>query len=111
MPDERTIFHRILTREIPATFVYEDAHVVGFLDIRPQAPTHVLFVPKVFVRSVNDLTDDTAVLAGQLFLAARNFAKERGINGYRLQVNVEKEGGQEVFYLHLHFLSQKSLKA
>lgn len=108
MTDERTIFHRILAGEIPATVVYEDEHVVGFLDIRPKAPTHVLLVPRLFVRSVNDLTEDTAATVGHLFLAARNFAKQRGIHGYRLQVNVEKEGGQEVFYLHLHFLSQQA---
>lgn len=110
MPDQLTVFHKILAREIPADIVYENEHVLGFLDKRPKAPTHVLFVPKTFVATAADLTEETASIPGQLFLAAKEFAREQGIDGYRLQVNVGKGGGQEVFYLHLHFLSQQEMK-
>ena len=105
-----TVFHKILAKEIPADFVYEDEHVVGFLDIHPKAPTHVLFVPREFVASVADLTEETSAVMATLALAAKRFADMHGIDGYRLQVNVGKGGGQEVFYLHVHFLSQQSLK-
>lgn len=105
-----TVFHKILAKEIPAEFVYEDEHVVGFLDIHPKAPTHVLLVPKEFVASVADLTEETSVAMARLALAAKRFADTQGIDGYRLQVNVGKGGGQEVFYLHVHFLSQQALK-
>lgn len=107
---ERTIFHKILDKEIPATFVYEDDHVVGFLDIHPKAPTHVLLVPKMFVASIADLNDERSVVMAHLSLAAKNLADAHGIDGYRLQVNVGAGGGQEVFYLHVHFLSQQPLK-
>lgn len=109
---EQTIFHRILTKEIPASVVYEDEDVLGFLDIHPKAPTHVLFIPKhVDVATINDLTEKTAPVMGKLFLAAKKFAEEQGMaNGYRLQVNVGKGGGQEVMYLHLHFQSQQEMK-
>ncbi len=110
MTAEQTIFHRILAREVPATIVYEDDHAMGFLDIHPKAPTHVLFVPKEFVASVADLSEDTAHIPGELLLAAKTFADQQGITGYNLQVNVGKGGGQEVFYLHVHFLSQQKMK-
>ena len=107
---ELTIFHKILRKEIPAMFVYEDEHVVGFLDIHPKAPTHVLLVPKTFVASIADLTEESASVMAKLSLAAKKFADAHGIDGYRLQVNVGAGGGQEVFYLHIHFLSQQPLK-
>ncbi len=106
-----TIFHKILRKEIPATVVYEDDDVLGFLDIHPKAPTHVLFIPKhIAIASIHDMTQDTAHVMGLLTLAAQKFALQQGIAGYRLQVNVGKDGGQEVFYLHMHFLSQQSMK-
>ncbi len=108
MADE-TIFHKILARQIPAQFVYEDEDVVVFYDIHPKAPTHLLFVPKVFVASVSETTEDNEYLPGMLILKARDFAKEKGIPGYKLTFHVGKEGGQEVPYLHLHFLAQKEL--
>ena len=108
MADE-TIFHKILARQIPAQFVYEDEDVVVFYDIHPKAPTHLLFVPKLFVASVSETTEDNEYLPGMLILKARDFAKEKGIPGYKLTFHVGKEGGQEVPYLHLHFLAQKEL--
>ena len=106
-----TVFEKIVRREIPADIVYEDDDVLGFLDRNPKAPTHVLFVPKhVSIPSALDLTKENAFVVGQLFLAAKNFAAQQGMDGYRLQVNVGKGGGQEVFYLHVHFQSQEKMK-
>ena len=110
---ERTIFHKIRDGEISAEVVYEDEHVLGFKDIHPQAPTHLLFIPrkdKDFVPSIADLTEITAHVPGMLIRTAQLFAKEQGIEGYKLVFHVGKEGGQEVFYLHLHFLSKQRMK-
>lgn len=107
--EERTIFHRIRDREIPADIVYEDVGVLAFRDIRPKARTHILFIPKHFVASLADLTPGTAHLPGLLILKAQQFAKAKGITGYTLIFHIGKEGGQEVFYLHLHFLSDQEL--
>ncbi len=106
---EQTIFHRILNKELPADVVYEDDDVLAFKDINPKAPTHILFVPKRFVASVADITAETADLPGMLIVKAKEFAAAHGIDGYKLTFHVGKGGGQEVFYLHLHFLSQKAL--
>lgn len=104
-----TIFHKILRKEISATIEYEDDEVLVFHDIHPKAKTHLLFIPKHFVSSIADVTPETAHLPGLLILKAQKFAKERGIDGYKLQFNVGKDGGQEVMYLHLHFLADKAL--
>jgi histidine triad (HIT) family protein len=108
-PMETTIFHRILSKELPADIVYEDDDVMAFKDIHPKAPTHILFVPKRFAASIVDLTPETADLPGMLILKAKEFAASQGIDGYKLVFHVGKGGGQEVFYLHLHLLSQKEL--
>ncbi len=110
MQAERTIFHKIIDKEIPASIVYEDEDVLAFKDIHPKAPTHLLFIPKHFVASIADVTPETAHLPGMLILKAQRFAKEKGIAGYKLTFHVGKEGGQEVMYLHLHLLSDQSLK-
>jgi len=107
--EERTIFHKILDREIPASIVYEDDEVLAFKDIHPKATTHLLFVPKHFVASIADVTPETAHIPGMLILKAQKFAQEQGIRGYKLTFHVGKGGGQEVFYLHLHFLSEELL--
>jgi len=104
-----TIFHKILAREIPATVVYEDDETLAFKDIHPKAATHLLFIPKTFVESVAHATPQTAGIPGMLILKARAFAEEKGIRGYKLTFHVGKEGGQEVPYLHLHFLSEQAL--
>jgi len=104
-----TIFHKILRKEIPATIEYEDDEVLAFRDINPKMKTHLLFVPKTFVASISDLTPDTENLPGLLIKKAHAFAKEKGIDGYKLTFHVGKGGGQEVFYLHLHFMSDKEL--
>lgn len=106
--EDRTLFHKILDREIPASIVYEDDEVLAFKDIHPKAATHLLFVPKHFVASIADVTPETAHIPGMLILKAQKFAQEKGIAGYKLTFHVGKGGGQEVFYLHLHFLSDEN---
>ena len=102
-----TVFHKILARQIPADVVYEDDDVLAFRDIHPKAPTHVLFIPKRFVESIAHVTPETAHIPGLLILTAQRWAAEKGIPGYKLTYHVGKEGGQEVPYLHLHFLAEK----
>lgn len=109
MTPEQTIFHKILAKEIPADVVYEDDEVLAFRDIHPKAPTHLLFIPKHFLASIAEITPETAHIPGLLILKAYAFAKEKGIEGYKLSFNVGKSGGQEVFYIHLHFLSEQKL--
>ncbi|TSC58321.1 MAG: HIT family hydrolase, diadenosine tetraphosphate hydrolase [Candidatus Peregrinibacteria bacterium Greene0416_62] len=107
---EKTIFHKILAGEISAAIAYEDDEILAFKDIHPKAPTHILFIPKHFVASIADVTPDTAHIPGMLILKAQKFAAEQGISGYKLTFHVGKGGGQEVMYLHLHFLSEEKLK-
>jgi len=100
------IFCRIVAGEIPAKKVYEDDEVVAFEDIRPQAPVHVLVIPRRHIPTVNALADDDASLVGRLVLVAKKIAAERGIaeSGYRLVLNCNRDSGQEVFHIHLHLL-------
>jgi histidine triad (HIT) family protein len=102
-----TIFHRIIRRELPADIVYEDEHLVAFRDIAPQAPVHVLFVPKVDVASPDALPADDPELPGRLVLAATAYARREGLaeGGYRLVMNCNDDGGQTVYQLHLHLLA------
>lgn len=104
MPD--TIFHKIIRREIPADIVYEDEHTVAFRDIAPQAPVHVLFVPKQDFATLNDVPDTAAIVIGRLAIAAAHFAKAQGFaeSGYRVVMNCNGDGGQTVFQIHLHLL-------
>ena len=101
-----TLFHKIIRREIPADIVYEDEHMVAFRDIAPQAPVHVLFVPKTTVATLNDLQDAQAEVVGRLAVAAARYAKQEGFaeDGYRIVINCNAHGGQTVFQLHLHLL-------
>ena len=110
---EDTIFHKILRKEIPANVVYEDDDVLVFKDIHPKATTHLLFIAKKaedFVPSIADLTDKTEHVPLLLIRKAQQFAQDNGIDGYQLRFHVGKGGGQEVFYLHLHFLSQETVE-
>lgn len=102
-----TIFGRIIRREIPADIVYEDDVVLAFRDIAPQAPVHVLFVPKTPIATLDDLRPAQAELAGKLLLAAAAYAREQGFaaSGYRTVINCNADGGQTVFQLHLHLLA------
>src|SRR5690606_4266202 len=102
-----TIFHRIIRRELPADIVYEDEHLIAFRDIAPQAPVHVLFVPKEDVATLNDLADGQALTIGRLALAAAAYAKREGLadDGYRIVMNCNEDGGQTVFQIHMHLLA------
>lgn len=98
------IFCKIISGAVPAKKCFEDDAVVVFEDIRPKAPTHLLVVPKVHIRSVSDLGAEHGPLIARMLLSAKNIAQENGLLGYRLVFNVGKEGGQEVDHLHLHLL-------
>lgn len=102
-----TLFDKIIRREIPADIVYEDADIVAFCDIHPQAPVHVLFVPRRAIATLNDLQSDDAGLIGKLVLAAAAYAKREGFAeaGYRTVINCNRDGGQTVFHVHLHLLA------
>lgn len=106
-----TIFSKIIAKEIPAKIVYEDDLVLAFRDIAPQAPSHILIIPKKEIPTMNDVTAEDEALLGRLFIVAAKIAKEEGIDetGYRLMVNVNKDGGQEVFHLHMHLLGGRNL--
>ncbi len=101
-----TVFARIIRREIPAQIEYEDDEVVAFRDINPQAPIHVLVVPKKPLATLNEATEEDIPLLGKLLWVARQLASRYGIaeRGYRLVLNCNSEAGQSVFHLHLHLL-------
>lgn len=103
MPDD-CLFCKIANHELPSDMLYEDDDYVVFKDIHPQAPVHLLIVPKTHIRSVNDIAPEHTELVGGLFTLAAQIAQNQGINksGYKLLFNVEKGGGQEIFHLHLH---------
>ena len=102
-----TIFHAIQRGEIPADIVYEDEHLFAFRDIAPQAPVHVLFVPKVDIATMNDLQPSQAEVVGRLVVAAAAYARREGFAdaGYRVVINCNEDAGQTVFQLHLHLLA------
>lgn len=102
-----TIFHKIFRREIRAEIVFEDEHVIAIHDIAPQAPVHVLFVPKTDIATLNDVQPSQAEIVGRLAIAAADYAKREGFaeDGYRIVINCNAHGGQTVFQLHLHLLA------
>ena len=106
-----SIFARIIAGEIPADKVYEDEHVVAFRDITPQAPTHVLVVPRKPLVSVAAAGDEDALLLGRVMLAAAQVARQLGLEeaGYRLVTNVGADGGQSVPHLHVHILGGRPM--
>lgn len=106
------LFCKIVARTLPSDVVYEDADVLAFNDINPQAPTHVLIIPKQHVATVNDVTDADAGVFSTMVLAARKIAADVGIAqpGYRLLFNCNAAGGQTVYHLHLHLLGGRQLK-
>lgn len=109
MTSPDTIFHKILRHEIPASIAYEDDEVMVIKDIHPKATTHLLFIPKQFLASVASMDASTQHIPGMLIAKAKKFAQEKGIDGYKLQFNVGAGGGQEVMYIHLHFLSEAKI--
>jgi histidine triad (HIT) family protein len=97
--------------QLPASRVYEDDRIVAFKDIHPQAPFHCLVIPRTHVATLNDFDADDAALIGSLLLAAKRVAAEHGLPGYRVAMNVNREGGQVVFHAHLHVLGGRPLKS
>lgn len=105
------IFEKIIQREIPADIVFETDSVLAFRDIDPQAPTHILIIPKRRIPTLNDLTVSDAGLVGEMILAAREIASAEGLaeDGYRLVFNCNRHGGQSVYHIHLHLLGGRQL--
>ena len=105
-----TLFSKIINREIKADIVYEDDTVLAFRDINPQAPTHILIVPKKPIATLNDLGDEDQKLIGQLVLVAKSIAEDQGVakDGYRLIMNCNEAAGQTVFHIHLHLMGGRS---
>ena len=112
MSNEPTIFDKIISKEIPAEIVFENEQVLAFKDINPQAPIHVLFIPKIRINTINDIQDNQTDIIGALFLAARDYAKQIGEDddGYRVVMNCNKNGQQTVYHIHLHFLAGRQLQ-
>ena len=106
-----TIFSKILRKEIPAELVHEDELCIAFGDINPQAPTHLLIIPRKEIQGINTLEDSDALLIGHLFLVARDLARKFGLEegGYRLVINTGADAGQTVFHLHVHLLAGRTL--
>ena len=107
-----TIFSKIAAGEIPADIVYEDEDVVAFRDVGPQAPTHVLVIPRKPIPTINELEPEDAELVGKLFLAAKKIAEQEGIAeaGYRMVINCNAAAGQTVYHLHLHLLGGRPMQ-
>ncbi|MGX6590578.1 histidine triad nucleotide-binding protein [Cetobacterium ceti] len=101
-----TIFAKIINREIPANIVFENENVIAFKDINPQAPVHILVVPKKEIPTLNDIKPEDKNLIGEIYLAIGEIAKDFNIaeNGYRVITNCNQYGGQEVFHIHFHIL-------
>lgn len=107
-----TLFQRIIDRQIPADIVYENEHCVAFRDINPQAPVHVLVIPRRPIPTVDAATAEDAELLGQVLLAAAHVAKQLGVaeSGYRLVFNNGEQAGQTVFHLHCHVLGGRDMR-
>ncbi|MCG7864789.1 MAG: histidine triad nucleotide-binding protein [gamma proteobacterium symbiont of Stewartia floridana] len=105
------LFCKFVSGEISPQTVYEDDDVLAFRDINPQAPCHVLIIPKKHISTLNDLTEEDAELVGKLYLAAAKVAKQEGIDeaGYRTVMNCNEQAGQTVFHIHLHLLGGRRM--
>ncbi len=110
MPEE-TIFSKIIRKEIPADVLYQDDLVTAFRDINPRAPRHILIIPNKLIPTVNDVEAEDEAMLGRLFAVSRKLAKDEGIaeDGYRLIVNCNPHGGQEVYHIHMHLLGGRPL--
>lgn len=101
-----TLFSKIINREVSADIVYEDEHVLAFNDINPQAPTHILIIPKKPIATLNDIGEEDLALVGRLQYTAAKLAKELGFaeDGYRVVMNCNENGGQTVYHIHMHLM-------
>jgi histidine triad (HIT) family protein len=106
-----TIFGKIIRREIPARIVHDDEHCLAFHDVSPQAPVHVLLIPKKPIPTLNDLTPEDSALLGHLWATVPKLAQQLGIaeGGYRVAVNCGEHGGQSVYHIHFHILGGRKL--
>jgi histidine triad (HIT) family protein len=106
------LFCKIVAGEIPAQKIHEDEWCIGFYDLHPQAPTHVLFVPKKHLSTLNDADESDRTILGSLSFAAAQFAKAQGFAeaGYRTVINTNAHGGQTVFHIHLHLLAGRHMQ-
>ncbi|GAA3971707.1 histidine triad nucleotide-binding protein [Allohahella marinimesophila] len=106
-----TIFDKIINRDIKADIVYEDEQALAFRDINPQAPLHVLIIPKLRIATINDIEPEHEALVGHLFSIARKIARDEGVadDGYRVVMNCNEAGGQSVYHIHLHMLGGRML--
>ena len=108
---EKTIFKKIIDGEVPTDIVYQDEECLAFRDINPQAPMHVLVIPRKHIATINDIEPDDQEIVGSLYTAAREIAAEAGIaeDGYRTVMNCNEGAGQSVFHIHLHVLGGRPL--
>jgi histidine triad (HIT) family protein len=105
------LFCKIVSEKIPADIVYQDDHVVAFRDISPQAPTHILIIPRKHISTINELESTDQQLVGHLVLTAQKLAEAEGISesGFRLVMNCNQEGGQTVYHIHMHLMGGRQL--
>ncbi len=108
---EDCIFCKIINKEIPASIVFEDEKMIAFNDINPQAPIHILLIPREHFASLNDIPGEKKDILSHILLKARQIAQEKGIaeKGYRIVLNTEKDSGQEVFHIHFHLLGGRRM--
>ena len=110
MSETDTIFSKIIRREIPADIVYEDNLALAFRDVNPQAPVHILVIPKEAIAKLSDAESQNHALMGHLLLTVKRVAEQEGLtNGYRVVINNGEDGGQTVHHLHLHILGGRPL--
>ncbi|MFQ6038192.1 MAG: histidine triad nucleotide-binding protein [Candidatus Aminicenantales bacterium] len=108
---EECIFCKIVQKDIPARWLYEDEKIIAFEDINPQAPVHVLLIPREHFVSLNEVPEEKAGLLSHLLMKARQIARKKGIaeTGYRIVLNTARESGQEVFHIHFHLLGGRRM--
>ena len=104
-----TVFTKIINKEIPADIVYEDDKCLAFKDLNPQAPVHILLIPKKEIPSLAYLKEEDQDLMGYLMLKAVAIAKEQNLKGYRVVINTNAEGGQTVYHIHIHILGGRNM--
>jgi histidine triad (HIT) family protein len=108
--DPNCLFCKIVAGQIPSDKVFEDDLILAFKDIHPQAPFHCLVIPKEHFATLNDFSQAEQGLLGRLLLTAQQLARDHGLPGYRVAMNVNREGGQVIFHAHLHVLGGRALK-
>jgi histidine triad (HIT) family protein len=111
MSEQDCLFCKILNGDIPADIIYESDSAIAFRDVNPQAPTHVLVIPRKHVATINDLNEEDQEIVGSLYLAAKDIARAEGLSdeGYRAVMNCNEGAGQSVFHIHLHVLGGRAL--